>query len=359
MHLQSYRHKQFLIQSFRIVSASRGLCSLRRLTILLLIGFVCGCAANQPQSGKRPGDINHSFNTGNHGEITRINEQILASAQAPADAGDYLLGPGDLLQISVFEAKELNSKVRVSSRGSVTLPLLGSVSVKGLSAREAEQKIEGLYRERYIKDPHVGIFIEEHFSRRVTLMGQFRKPGTYDYFSKQRLLDVMALGGGLTDKAGLVVQIRKSSGSPDGQGVFIVDLDQLLKEGNSELNIKINSGDVLFVPEAGVFFADGAVRKPGTYFITHKTTIQEAIMEAGGLAPYADKNKAILVRYEKNGKRQRIDLDLSKPETFELEVKDRDVLIAEASTYGKLVHGLGLSIGFPGFGYVGYNNPER
>ncbi len=145
---------------------------------LLFIGIFFGCATHQPQQ-----ELNYSYKDD---EITQINEQILASAQMPADPSDYLLGAGDLLQINVFEAEELNAKVRVSSRGYVTLPLIGSVLVKGLSAREAEQKIEELYRERYIKNPHVGIFIEEHFSRRVTLMGQFQKPGTYDYHFKTK-----------------------------------------------------------------------------------------------------------------------------------------------------------------------------
>ena len=319
---------------------------------LLLIGIFMGCATNHPQPQQ---ELSYSISDD---EIAEINEHILASAHVSSDPSDYLLGAGDLLQISVFEAKELDSKVRVSSRGYITLPLLGPVQVKGLSAREAEQKIEDLYSERFIKDPHVGIFIEEHFSRRVTLMGQFKKPGTYDYLSKQRLLDVMAMGGGLGEKAGLVVQIRKSTGSPDGQSVFIVDLDQLIKEGKSELNVKINAGDVLFVPEAGVFFVDGAVRKPGSYYIKHQTTVQEAFVEAGGLAPYADKNQALLVRYVENNKRQMIKLDLSQPETLKLELKDRDVLIAEASVFGKLTHGMGFFIGFPGIGGVGYRDPE-
>jgi polysaccharide export outer membrane protein len=291
-------------------------------------------------------------------EIAKINEQLLASARMHTDPSDYLLGSGDLLQIKVFEAEELNTTVRVSSRGYVTLPLLGTVLVKDLSAREAEEKIESLYRVRYIKDPHVSIFVEEHFSRQVTLMGEFRNPGTYDYLSKHRLLDVMALGGGLSDKAGRVVQVRRYGGSAEGQSVFIVDLDQLVKEGRSELNIEINSSDVLFVPEAGTFFVDGAVRRPGSYYIKHKTTVQEAFLEAGGLAPYANKKNATLIRYMENGKRHTVKLDLSKPETFEIEVKDRDVLILEASAYGKLVHGVGIYLGVPGFGTIRYQNPE-
>jgi len=346
MHPQQYIKRKFVIQ--RLLGRWGAFFLFKTL---LFIGIFFGCTANHPQQ-----DLNHAFPDD---EIAQINEQILASAQMNADPSDYLLGAGDLLQINVFEAEELNTKVRVSSRGYVTLPLIGSVLVKGLSAREAEQKIEEVYRERYIKNPHVGIFIEEHFSQRVTLMGQFKNPGTYDYLSKQRLLDVMALGGGLSDKAGLVVQIRKSSGSPDGQGVFIVDLDQLIKEGKSELNIKINAGDVLFVPEAGVFFVDGAVRKPGSYYIKHQTTVQEAFVEAGGLAPYADKYQAVLVRYGENNERQMIKLDLSQPDTLEMAVKDRDVLIAEASAFGKLVHGMGFFIGFPGLGGIGYQDPAR
>jgi polysaccharide export outer membrane protein len=236
---------------------------------------------------------------------------------------------------------------------------LGAVLVKELSAREAEEKIEDLYRERYIKDPHISIFVEEHFSQRVTLMGQFQNPGTYDYLSRQRLLDVMALGGGLSEKAGRVIQIRRYGGSPESHSVFIVDLDQLIKEGKSELNIQINSADVLFVPAAGAFFVDGAVRKPGAYYIQHTTNMQEAFLEAGGLAPYANKDEATLIRYTENGQRQMIKLDLSEPESLEMEVKDRDVIIAAASSYGKLVNGFRFTMGIPGFGFVGYQDPEK
>ena len=331
----------------------------RFVDLLVVFGFVfslcslMGCATNRNVGQNLPPEQLKQD------EIHEINEQLLAAANWHTDPSDYLLGSGDLLQVKVFEAEDLNTTVRISSRGNITLPLLGAVSVKDLSAREAEEKIENLYRARYIKDPHVSIFVEEHFSRRVTLMGEFRKPGTYDYLSKQRLLDVMALGGGLSDRAGRVVQIRRYGSSAKGQDVFIVDLDQLVKEGRSELNIEINSSDVLFVPEAGTFFVDGAVRRPGAYFIKHKTTLQGALLEAGGLAPYANKDHAVLVRYTEQGERQMIKLDLSQPETLEMEVKDRDVLITEASTFGKLVHGFGINLGVPGFGSFGYQNPEN
>ena len=329
--------------------------TLTAVGLVISLGILTGCVSSQSQNVSQtepPAQLKQD-------EIAEFNEQLFASARGSADPSDYLLGAGDKLQIKVYEAEDLNTTVRVSSRGYVTLPLLGSVLVDGLSAREAEEMIENSYRVRYIKDPHVSIFVEEHFSRRVTLMGQFRNPGTYDYLSKQRLLDVMALGGGLSDIAGRVVQVRRYSNLQEGQSVFVVDLDQLIKEGKSGLNIQINSGDVLFVPEAGTFFVDGAVRRPGSYHIKHTTTLQEAFLEAGGLAPYANREQATLIRITETGNREMIALDLTQSETMEMEVKDRDVLITEASAYGKLVHGVGIHIGVPGFGSIGYKNPEN
>jgi polysaccharide export outer membrane protein len=269
--------------------------TLTAVGLVISLGILTGCVSSQNQNvsqSEPPAQLKQD-------EIAEFNEQLFATARGGADPSDYLLGSGDKLQIKVYEAEDLNTTVRVSSRGYVTLPLLGSVLVDGLSAREAEEMIENSYRVRYIKDPHVSIFVEEHFSRRVTLMGQFRSPGTYDYLSKQRLLDVMALGGGLSDIAGRVVQVRRYSNLQEGQSVFVVDLDQLIKEGKSDLNIQINSGDVLFVPEAGSFFVDGAVRRPGAYHIKHTTTLQEAFLEAGGLAPYANRERATLIALRK------------------------------------------------------------
>ena len=139
-------------------------------------------------------------------EISELNEKILSQAQMSSEPGEILIGEGDLLQVSVFEAKELDKTVRVNSRGFVSLPLVGEFQVSGLTAIEAEEKIEEMYKRRFIKDPHVSIFVEEQISQRITLVGQFKNPGTYDYLSNQRLLDVIALGGGLSERAGQIVQ---------------------------------------------------------------------------------------------------------------------------------------------------------
>jgi polysaccharide export outer membrane protein len=286
-------------------------------------------------------------------EISKMNEMILSQVQLNHRPGEYLLGEGDLLKISVFEAKELDTTVRVSSRGFITLPLINAFEVKDLTVIEAEEKIESLYKQRYIKNPHVSIFVEEHISQRITLVGQFRNPGTYDYPSKQKLLDVIALGGGLGENAGKIVQIRKHHSGQGQPDTIVVDLDQLITKGKVNLNIDINGSDVIFIPEAGVFFVDGAVRNPGAYPIKHHTTIQEALVEAGGLETWAKKDKIKLVRMAKEGERQVMDLDLIQPDVREMAIEDRDILIVDASGLNGSLRGFSVQILGTGFTYWG------
>jgi len=326
------------------------------ITVSLLASLLPGCSKKQELNR----DIVERYGAapGKNDDITRLNEQLFSAAQMNVDPSDYILGAGDLLQITVFEAEKLNTTVRVSSRGYITLPLLGQIQVKGLTAREAEIKIENLFRSKYIKNPHVGVFVQEHFSQRVTLVGQFKNPGTYDYLSKQRLLDVMALAGGLSDKAGRTVQVRRRGDIPGKPNVFVVDMDRLIEEGRTELNVEINGGDIIFVSEAGNFFVDGAVYRPGSYPIRNKIALREALLAAGGTAPWAIKDSLVLIRYNKDKGRKIIELDLNSQNHQEMEIQDRDIIVVKSSTWGKIVHGTGINIGIPGLG-VGYHDPER
>jgi polysaccharide export outer membrane protein len=286
-------------------------------------------------------------------EISELNEKILSQAQMRSDPGEILIGEGDLLQISVFEAKELEKTVRVNSRGFISLPLVGEVHVSGLTGIEAEEKIEEMYERRFIKDPHVSIFVEEQISQRITLVGEFKNPGSYDHLSNQRLLDGIALGGGLGERAGQIVHVRRTRYVQGEPNTFIVDLDRLIKEGNVELNIRLNGGDVLFVPEAGIYFVDGAVRRPGAYPIKHKTVIQEGLVEAGGFESYAKKDSIKLVRITEIGERKIIDIDLSKTDSKEMALKDRDIIIVGESALGGLGRGFSITVLGTGFSYWG------
>ena len=180
-----------------------------------LAAIIVACA---PPNSQTPINIYSGSN-----EISKLNQKILAQARFESEPGEIPIGEGDLLQISVFEAKELDKSVRVNSRGFISLPLIGEIQISGLTAIEAEEKIEKLYKQGLIKDPHVSIFIEEQISQRITLVGQFKNPGTYDYQSNQRLLDVIALGGGLAEQAGQIVRVRRTRFVQEEPNTFIVD----------------------------------------------------------------------------------------------------------------------------------------
>jgi polysaccharide export outer membrane protein len=322
--------------------------------LLIFIGLWIGCSSSPKTSDGSTAET-FAAETEKSEEIERINEKLFDAAQMDTDPGDYLLGPGDLLHITVFEAEELETKARVSSRGSISVPLLGLVQVEDLTAREAEVKVEEKYREKYIKDPHVTVFVEEHFSQRISLVGEVKNPGTYDYPSKMRLLDVLALGGGLSANAGRVAQVRRIGDATEKYGMMIVDLDKLIGDGFVELNIEINGGDVIFVPKAGVYFVDGAIRKPGSYPITQETNVMEALVSAGGFQPYANENQATLIRYLEDGKREAKELDLLKTEDQEITLNDRDVIIVKSNVLKQLATGFriwftpgGIAFGFYG-----------
>ena len=324
-----------------------------------LLAFCGGCASALDEKIDSLTIDSRSVSTLQDMENSKLNEKLLAAAQINTNPGDYLLGPGDLIQVTVFESEELNTKVRVSSRGFITLPLLGQINVKDMTARQCEVHLEGLYREKYIKNPHISVFVEEHFSQRVTLIGQFIKPGTYDYLSKMRLLDVMALGGGLSENAGRTAQIRRRSGDAGGSQTFIVDLEKIILEGDNTMNIEINAGDVIFVPEAGMFFVDGAIRKPGAYHIKQRTNLNTALAMAGGLAPYAKTESVILVRYTGEGKRKVLELKMDDPQVQETPINDRDLILVKSSPTGRFLTGMGITLGIPGVAGVGYSNPQR
>ena len=132
-------------------------------------------------------------------QVKLMNEKILMSTLSSKrdPYRDYRIGPEDLLEISVFEDEKLNKTVRVSSQGNISLPLLGILRVKGLTANELEKEIRDLLAEKYFQDPHVSVFIKEYRNQRISVMGAVEKPGVFDVTGQKTILDLLAMAGGL------------------------------------------------------------------------------------------------------------------------------------------------------------------
>jgi polysaccharide export outer membrane protein len=109
---------------------------------------------------------------------------------------DYRIGPEDLLEIQVFGVDQLSRTVRVNSLGFVSLPLVGSLAMAGLTVQEAETLVARKLGESYLQNPQVSLFIKEYTNQRVTIEGAVNKPGIYPLRGQTTLLRTLALAGG-------------------------------------------------------------------------------------------------------------------------------------------------------------------
>jgi len=109
---------------------------------------------------------------------------------------DYKIGPQDLIEIQVFGIDNLKREVRVNSRGIISLPLVGPVTVAGLTNQEAEALIAAKYEKDYLQDPQVSVFIKEFTSQRITVEGAVNHPGIFPIRGPTSLLQAIAIAGG-------------------------------------------------------------------------------------------------------------------------------------------------------------------
>ena len=151
------------------------------------------------------------------GAVTDGALTTLPPADPVADAlgrPEYRIGPSDLLSVAVFQVEDLDREVRVNNAGQVSLPLIGTVPVAGLTVDEIEHAIAARYAERYLQNPQVSVFVKEFASQRVTVGGSVDKPGIFPITSRMTLLQSIALAGGLDDVAshGNVLVFRTAKG---------------------------------------------------------------------------------------------------------------------------------------------------
>ena len=215
----------------------------------------------------------------------------------PLQVNDYRIGPKDLLEITVFELPELNQTVRVSEDGSITLSLLGKVDVSGLTAQELEKKLASLLDLQYTKGAHVTVFIKEY--QKASVIGAVGRAGQYELVGPTTLLVVIAQAGGLTGQAMNELFVYRLG--PDGkQTRIVINLEDLLINGNQDLNIQLEPKDVVNVPidQMLTVFVYGEVKSPGavSYLSSRKITLVQAIAQAGGTTEWAKRNRILIKR---------------------------------------------------------------
>jgi polysaccharide export outer membrane protein len=265
-----------------------------------------------------------------------VAASALALVQSPPQTQDakdafvraYRVGPGDLLELKVFEVKELDQTVRVSEDGSITLPLLGRVVIEGLTQEGVVQKLTGLLSAKYVKNPQVTIFIKEYKNQQVAVIGAVENAGSYELVGRKNLLQIISMAGGFSENAGNDVFILREG--PDGKtSTIAIDLKDLLVNGNQALNVPLEPNDVINVPvdkEIRVFVM-GRVTRPGAVKakLSEGISLLQAIADAGGLAEGAKESAITITRKNKAGKEQKIKVNLKDI----IKGKKKDVLLQE------------------------------
>lgn len=252
---------------------------------------------------------------------------------------EYNIGPRDLLEIKVFELPELNQTVRVAEDGTVSLPLVGSVKVGGMSRIAAERKIAELLQARYVKNARVSVFVKEYQSNLVAVIGAVEKPGQYELLGRQSLLELISRAGGFRENAADSLFVIRNNGQGEMMSVEI-DIDELIIGGNALLNIPLQPHDVINVPADKIVpvYVFGEVKNPGAIPVRKSKgiTLLQAITQAGGLTEDASRSGVTVKRRDKDGKETQIRVSLRaviKGKKPDIELQEGDVVIVSASFF--------------------------
>lgn len=278
-----------------------------------------------------------------------LQQQLLQQTVQASQGGyrDYKVGAEDLLVVDVLGQEGLKRELRVNGQGQISMPLVGVISVAGLSTRQIEDRLRQAYGTEYLRNPQVNVEVKEFHHQRVALTGAVMKPGYYDIIGPRSLLEVLSMAGGLGNKpgpeAGDVVYVIKKQDASDPRTTTVrafapqtkttvINLQRLFSGQASELNLMVENGDVVYVPFAGNAYVLGAVKKPTNVTVKDNLSLSQAIAMAGGIDPlYATYNIAIM-RFDEQGRPIRVEAnlkDITSGKEADIPIKDNDAIVVQ------------------------------
>jgi polysaccharide export outer membrane protein len=229
---------------------------------------------------------------------------LLLSCFAPAlraQKESLLIGPGDLLHLQVYDTPEMDQRARVTDAGTIPFSFIGNVKVAGLTPAAAAEQIEHrLITAGVMLHPQVQVHVDGYATQNASVMGQVQKPGVYEIDTARKVVEVLALAGGLTDMADRHITIQRFG--PRGQKVdYYYSNAAAAALSDDPL---VYPGDTVVVPRAAIVYVLGDVLKPGGYPINTNNS-QMTVLQAIALAGYANHTAAVgkskLVRAKPGG----------------------------------------------------------
>jgi polysaccharide biosynthesis/export protein len=227
------------------------------------------------------------------------------SAQAVDTSGEYRMGPKDLVEIKVLEVPDLNVERRVNDAGAISLPLLGELSVQGLTAAEVADRLEAVLTAKYVNRANVSVVIKEFANKPVSIVGAVMRPGSLTIAGRWDLLQAISAAGGLAAGAGRKIYVLRRAENGLTERLEI-DADDLFVRSSPKWNIPIFPSDVVNVPSRTTvrIFCLGEVKSPGAleFDSDDRISLLSVIAKGGGLTDRAARGSIRIKRRGPDGR---------------------------------------------------------
>lgn len=251
-------------------------------------------------------------------------------AASPAQPADYrleALGMGDMIRVSVFRNPDLTTEARVSERGTIMFPLIGEISVTGLTPTQVSRQIADKLRAgRFVVDPEVTVSIAQVNSRQVAVLGNVQKPGRYPLdATTAKVTDLIALAGGIAPTGSDQITVMTTrNGKTERREI---DLAAMIRSGDLTQNLELQAGDTLYVGRAPMIYVTGEVTRAGAYRVEKDMTVMQAIALGGGITPRGTERGIRIHRKNGDGQIHRMEAKLTDP------VQTDDVIFVRESLF--------------------------
>jgi polysaccharide export outer membrane protein len=235
---------------------------------------------------------------------------------------DYRLGPGDTMSVQLYGQQAHTYSLPVGRDGTINFPELGPIDVGGLGFGSARSLVEGRVRKQML-GTQARVSLTDLRSARVLVLGDAERPGTYVVSGLATASTALFASGGVKPIGSLRnIEVRRG-----GNLVRKLDLYDVLLRGNTESDVRLQTGDAVFVPPVGpTVGVDGAVRRPAIYELTKEKTVGEAIALSGGLNSAADPDSVTVERIDRRRDRRMINLNVGTAEGRDFVLQDGDIL---------------------------------
>jgi polysaccharide biosynthesis/export protein len=280
---------------------------------------------------------------------------VTATATDSDPQAGYVIGPGDVLSIVVYDEPDLERTLTVQNDGFIRFPLIRRYEIGGKTLRDAEAELEEMLGERFLVNPQLTIAIKEFNAKKVYVLGGVKEPGLYSLTGRTTVLEVISKAGGMVGGAGKILLVRGAGSRQDeiskilekkgdDAGALIeagitepvvIDGHKLFDKGDVSQNKELRNGDVIYVPNVKRVYVLGEVRRPGGVPFTDGLTLLQAISLAGGTTEMAS-NTIYVTRKDEQGKETRIKAKYNKivkDTSRDIPLEPDDVIVVKRSIF--------------------------